>query len=78
MSFSWDAWTVKTSGYATKTVLWIPSNHGQIMPGKYGRGGGKMSDEMMSGMWGFLFCLPAAVVLFFWYLHDEKIRRRRK
>lgn len=37
-----------------------------------------MSDEMMSGMWGFLFCLPAAVVLFFWYLHDEKIRRRRK
>lgn len=36
-----------------------------------------MSGDMITGMtWGVLFCLPAAVVLFAWYLLDKRRRRR--
>ena len=35
-----------------------------------------MSDEILMDIaWGFLFCTPAAIVLFAWYLIDE---RRKK
>ncbi len=31
-----------------------------------------MSNHLMAMAWGVLFCLPATVVLAFWYWHDTR------
>lgn len=35
-----------------------------------------MSNHFMAMAWGVLFCLPATVVLAFWYWHDTRKRGR--
>lgn len=35
-----------------------------------------MSNELMAMAWGILFCLPATVILAFWYRLDTRKRGR--
>jgi len=37
-----------------------------------------MSNAAMAMIWGMLFCLPAAIILAFWYWLDEKKWRHGK
>lgn len=34
-----------------------------------------MSNKLMAIAWGILFCLPATVILAFWYWHDTQKRK---
>jgi hypothetical protein len=40
--------------------------------GKLEKEAWEMSNHLMAMAWGILFCLPATVVLAFWYWHDTR------